>query len=293
MALGFGLIRGMSIQAPPVKTDRALIERLRRARRDEGLALLEGLHALKHALRFDAEIEAAWTDDRKKLLHLADALAPDIVERLDDLVQTVSSGLFQDLAPRAPKTGVIALARRPLADPERLLAEPSASPMIWLEDPAHLGNIGAVVRVAAAAGASAVLTSGPIDPWDPAALRGSAGLHFALPVLRLEPFAITRRQPGHPQSEPPMQTYPMGSNNLLNGKRPLIAIDPEGDPLKAGLLPANALLAFGSERQGLSPGLLDQADQCLSLPMSPKVSSLNLATAVAAVLYAWKLVVVV
>jgi len=155
------------------------------------------------------------------------------------------------------------LANRPILDPKVVFSSDRAAPMIWLEDPAQFGNVGAVVRVAAAAGAAAVLTSGHLDPWDPAALRGSAGLHFALPVLRLT-------------HAPPKSA-------------PLIAIDPDGERLQIDRLPTNAILAFGSERKGLSPSLLDQADQRLSLPMSPKVSSLNLATAVAAVLYAWKL----
>jgi TrmH family RNA methyltransferase len=46
------------------------------------------------------------------------------------------------------------------------------------------------------------------------------------------------------------------------------------------------VLAFGTERDGLSPELLDRADARLALPMRPGVSSLNLATAVSGVLFA-------
>lgn len=49
------------------------------------------------------------------------------------------------------------------------------------------------------------------------------------------------------------------------------------------------MLAFGSERRGLSPELSEQADACVAIPMRPGVSSLNLATSVAAVLFAWRL----
>ena len=45
-----------------------------------------------------------------------------------------------------------------------------------------MGNMGACVRVAAAADAAGVLTTGDNDPWHPDALRGAAGLHYALPV---------------------------------------------------------------------------------------------------------------
>jgi TrmH family RNA methyltransferase len=126
-----------------------------------------------------------------------------------------------------------------------------------LEEPRHLGNLGACVRVAAAAAAAGVLTTGPQDPWHPDALRGSAGLHFALPVHRVRAI---------PASD-----------------RPLIALDPEGEPL--GDIPPRAILAFGTERDGLSAELLARADARVALPMAPGVSSLNLATAVAATLY--------
>ena len=244
------------------EADRALIERCRHARRDRSLAVLEGLHALKHALRFGADVQAAWTDDRETLARLSDSLAPDIAERLDAVVEDVSSEVFAALSPRKPETGVMAIARRPSMPQESVLEARWSAPSILLEDPAHLGNVGAVVRVAAAAGAFAVFTSGRHDPWDPAALRGSAGLHFALPVVQLK--------------------------TAFDTGRPLIAIDPEGDSLKPGDLPIDGLFAFGSERSGLSSSLLKQAERRLSLPMRPQISSLNLATAVAAVLYAWR-----
>ncbi len=48
------------------------------------------------------------------------------------------------------------------------------------------------------------------------------------------------------------------------------------------------VLAFGTERGGLSPALLARADRRVRIPMRPGVSSLNLATAVAVVLYSWE-----
>jgi TrmH family RNA methyltransferase len=71
--------------------------------------------------------------------------------------------------------------------------------------------------------------------------------------------------------------------------RPLLAIDPRGDPLEPCALDARAVLAFGTERHGLSDELLARADARVSIPMREGVSSLNLATSVAAVLFAWRL----
>jgi len=251
--------------------DQALIRRYRTARRDRDLAVLEGFHALKHALRFDAEVLEALTVDPGLLRDLAADLAPDLGERLAARTSSVAADLVAELVPQAPRTGVVAIARRRQVDVEALLADPRPAPLILLEDPRTMGNMGACVRVAAAADAAGVLTVGPNDPWHPDALRGAAGLHFALPVASLAGYSRIggegrQRRPAH--------------------GRPLVAIDPGGEPLHAAELPPRAILAFGTERYGLSEELLERADARLGIPMREGVSSLNLATAVAAVLFA-------
>jgi len=66
-------------------------------------------------------------------------------------------------------------------------------------------------------------------------------------------------------------------------------VDPRGEPLSAGAVPDRAVLAFGTERHGVSPALLGRADRRVRIPMRQGVSSLNLAVSVAVVLYAWRL----
>jgi TrmH family RNA methyltransferase len=249
-----------------VSSSGALIPRFRRARRDPALAVLEGFHALKHALRFDAVLLEVVVSDEAPLERLADTLAPDLSARLLALAHSVEPTVFSQLAPLPPPTGVIALAERRPGDPTAMLADPHEAPVVLLEDPRDLGNMGACVRVAAAADAAGVLTTGSHDPWHPDALRGAAGLHYALPVARLEELEA------------------LGAID-----RPLLAVDPEGEPLDPTNLPARAVLAFGTERYGLSEELSARADARVSIPMRPGVSSLNLATSVAAVLFAWRL----
>jgi RNA methyltransferase, TrmH family len=228
---------------------------VREARRTRELVVLEGFHAVKHAVRFGGEILGAWTADAAEVESLLARLAPDV--RIP--VEIVDAQALREVVPRAQ---LVAVARRPAQpDPDMVLAGPGH--VVLLEDPRHLGNLGAAVRVAAAAGAAGVMTTGRQDPWHSDALRGSAGLHFALPVHHL-------RAP-------------------RTGARPLVALDPEGEPLTMGAFPSAAVLAFGTERDGLSDELLSRADHRVALPMSPGVSSLNLATAVAATLYSLKL----
>ncbi len=233
--------------------------RFRTARRDSELTVVEGFHALKHALRFGAELVEAVAVDPPALEEMAAELAPDLAGQLAGRVEPVDKETLADLVPLVPHTGVAAIARRPRVDLAAALADPAPAPAVLLEQPRNMGNIGACIRVAAAAGAAALITTGENDPWHPDAVRGAAGLQFALPVAAVEAL---------PESD-----------------RPLLAIDPEGEELAPERLPARAVLAFGTERHGLSSEVFERADARVSIPMRAGVSSLNLATSVAIALF--------
>jgi RNA methyltransferase, TrmH family len=229
-----------------------------------GAVLLDGFHALKHALRFGAEVRLAVTADRAAALALADGLAGDLSEQLRGLLVEVPASLLRELLPKLHPTGVAALATRPdrRAGLERLAELPRRAPVVVLDNPRNLGNVGAVVRLAAGFGATGVVTTGDLDPWHPNAVRAGAGLSFATTVERL-----------------PAAELPPG---------PLYVLDPEGDSVRSVTVPDDALLVFGSERHGVSRELRDRAARLLSLPMRPQVSSYNLATSVAMTLFHWE-----
>lgn len=233
---------------------------LTRAHGDSEQVVLEGFHALKHALRFGAAVEMVLAADPRRVLALARNLAPDIEAELAQRVTVVEPATMKLITPNVPYTGVIAVARKPEASAEKILAATRDAPVILLENPRHFGNMGAVVRVAAAADVAGVLTTGVHDPWDPAAVRGAAGLHFAVPVARL-------------------------AASLPDTTRQVVALTPGGEPIQPSRIDDRAVLAFGTERDGLSAEILRQADTCIRLPMREGVSSLNLATSVAATLY--------
>jgi len=225
-----------------------------------GAVLLDGFHAVKHALRFGAEVDPVLATDRGRALALAASLAPDVAADLAGRLVEVPAGVLTALAGSAHPTGVAGLARRPGPPPPSL---PRAAPLVVLDEPRHLGNVGAVIRVAAGLGASGVATTGTVDPWHPTVVRGSAGLHFALPVCRL--------------------ADPAG----LDG--PVVVLDPIGRDLRTVRIPDAAALVFGSERRGVSPEFRARADLVATLPMHRLVSSYNLATSVAMTLYHWAL----
>jgi RNA methyltransferase, TrmH family len=237
--------------------------RFRTARRDPELTVVEGFHALKHALRFGAELVEAVAVDPPALEAMAGDLAPDLAGQVAGRVEAVDKATLANLVPLVPHTGVVAIARRPPVDLAAALASPDPAPAVLLEQPRNMGNIGACIRVAAAAGAAALIATGENDPWHPDAVRGAAGLQFALPVAKAAAL-------------PPSD-------------RPLLAIDPEGEELAPERLPARAILAFGTEREGLSGEVFERAEARISIPMREGVSSLNLATSVAIVLFAMRI----
>ncbi|HEX2027776.1 MAG TPA: TrmH family RNA methyltransferase [Nitriliruptorales bacterium] len=232
----------------------ALVRRFIMARRAHDVAVLEGYHPLKHALRFGARVREAVVASG-----CAPADLPPEVAAAGLAPREVPPDVFDRLVTRRPPVPLVALAKRPGLDVATLSAA-SDAPLVVLERPSHAGNAGAAVRVAAAAGAAGLLVVGRLDPWGPPALRGGAGLQFALPVTRVDVWPAT--------------------------DRPLVALDPAGQPLRQGGLPRQAALVFGTERGGLSEETRRHADLTVAIPMRPGVSSLNLATAVAVALYA-------
>ena len=207
---------------------------------------LDGFHVVKHALRFAPElVDDVVVADPAGARVLCERLAPDLTDLLLGRART---------APVEHHTGVRATGLVPSYDGGVLRSR--SAPLVLVDQPRHAGNVGAVIRVAAAAGASGVATTGMLDPWHPAVLRGSAGLHYALPVLRIDASDL---------------------------RGPMVVLDADGD--RDAALPPDAVLVVGSERAGVGADLRARADLVLALPMRAGVSSLNLATAVAAALY--------
>lgn len=225
--------------------------------------LLDGFHALKHALRFGADVRAAATSDRAAALALAADLAPDLAAELDARLTELPAAALRELVPRPHPTGVAALAgrRSRTANLDALARAPRQAPVVVLDQPRNLGNVGAVVRLAAGFGVTGVVTTGDLDPWHPNAVRSGAGLHYATAVERA---SADRLPPG-----------------------PLVVLDPEGADIRAAELPDDALIVFGSERHGVGEELRRRADALVALPMRPQVSSYNLATSVGMTLYHW------
>jgi RNA methyltransferase, TrmH family len=233
----------------------------------ERKAVFDGFHAWKHAVRFGFPLTRVCTDDTEGVYTLVGQLAPDLlkhVTRVEVVDSATMREIIHDVGLRAiHHTRVIAIGKVPAPSSSLLQSSQRAAltsiPGVLVDGARHPGNLGAVVRVAAAAGAPVVVSVGELDVWHPDVVRGAAGLHAAVPVLRV--------------------------GNLSEVEGPLFALDADGVDIGEFEFPAGSLLVVGAERDGVSENIRKRADGIVSLPMRQGVSSLNLATSVSAALY--------
>lgn len=237
-----------------------VVVQFQNVKNDSDIVIIEGVQALKHAMRFGAEVEDIITCDIAELHRLISELAPDISRVVSKKITEVSSDEFQKISPKNHRTKVVSLARRKSYRLENIAKE---KPIIFLEDPKDLENIGAVIRVAAAADSGAVVTDAQASVWHPGVIRGAAGLQFALPVMNL---SLANLKAAFPQKK-------------------IVTLDPGGVKISDVKIPCDGIYIFGTERSGITKETLVLADVNIRLPMKEGVSSLNLATSVAATLY--------
>ena len=228
-----------------------------RVRRSERGALIEGAHLL-----------AAYLDSgslpRAVLVSETGRLRPEIaalVRRSGIAPVTLPDALFRWLADAANPSGLAAEIEIPA------LAASPATPgdCVFLEGIQDAGNVGAVLRSAAAFGLRhAVLARGCADPWSPKVLRAAMGGHFSLAVSEAEDFASV-----------------LGSFGgtlvctVVQGGRPLGELELRGD---TGWI-------FGAEGHGVSAQVAALAAERATIPLAPGAESLNVAAAAAICFY--------
>jgi TrmH family RNA methyltransferase len=136
---------------------------------------------------------------------------------------------------------------------------------VFLEGVQDAGNVGAIIRSAAAFGAGrVVLDRRCADPWSPKVLRAGMGGHFALGIRQVEDLAAAAGE---------------------SGCR-LLCTTTEGRALREADFCGRIGWVFGSEGAGLSAGMLALAAERVAIPMAAGTQSLNVAAAAAICLYA-------
>ena len=193
---------------------------------------------------------------------LQDDEITSLLEQVGDVTIThLEDKLFAELSELKTHTGILTL----IAIPQPSEAISDSQFALLLEDIQDPGNLGSILRSAAAAGCDAVyLSQGCADVWSPKVLRAAMGGHFALKIYDQQNLPDVARQFNGTLLATSLQaTYSLYDCDLT-GK---------------------VVLMIGNEGAGLSDELLNLATQKISIPMLGKVESLNVAAATAICLF--------
>lgn len=242
--------------------DNAIFKRLRklaesaRARREAQMTLLDGEHLLMAYLDAGGQPHTLV----RSVSHDAGRFASLAARCPGAKAVVMPDALFAELSPVATPTGVLAEAAW-LAP-----AVPPGPPLvIVLEDIRDPGNLGAMLRTGAAAGAAmAVLSRGCHDPWSPKALRGGQGAQFVLPILQGVDLAEWLREfAGRSLA------LAAGGTDALYGQDCTGAV----------------ALVVGNEGAGLTAATAEAATARVRIPMPGRMESLNAGVALAVAVF--------
>ena len=159
------------------------------------------------------------------------------------------------------------MSEAPAPDPQVLLSSPSGRFLLLdgVQDP---GNLGTLVRAARAFALDGVVAlDGTVDPWNPKAVRASAGASFRVPVLKV----------GWEEPVAPL---------LRRGGVHLLVAEPGGEDVARVRPPRPWALVIGSEARGIRGRVLEAAERRVEVPMPGGAESLNAGVAGAILLYA-------
>lgn len=252
------MLRITSRQNPRLREAARLIASAR-DRRKAGKCVLEGEHLVAvYSERNGAPETLIVTEDA-----VARPAVRALAERHADRALVVTAKLLSELAVLPAGVGVLAVipARQPPA-------APPADFCLLLDDIQDPGNVGSMLRSAAAAGVAQVLMSKHCAfAWSPKVLRAGQGAHFHIDIFEnvdLVDWAAAYRAAGGEVAA----AVAMGGGSLYDAR-----------------LASRVAVAIGNEGAGLSPALAAQATQRVTIPMPGGVESLNAAAAAAVCLF--------
>ncbi|MDP2809641.1 MAG: RNA methyltransferase [Rhodocyclaceae bacterium] len=262
---------------PTFKALRALAEDAREQRR-QGRTLLDGPHLVgayleriglpelllvSEAGEGEPEVRALLkTKFQRRLMPACGRYAGTKSQSGDDgaRVLRLKDSLFRELSGVATPVGILAVISIPEAP-----ANPITGSCVLLDGVQDAGNVGSILRTAAAAGIREIaLGSGCAGAWTPRVLRAGQGAHFGLRIReQADLAAITQGWRG------------ISVASVARGGTPIYALDLSGD----------VAWLFGNEGAGLSPALAGAATARAEIPMAAGSESLNVAAAAAICLF--------
>jgi TrmH family RNA methyltransferase len=241
---------------PQVRRWRRLVHD-RRMRRREARALIEGPHLVEALLdRGGLPLALLVSEGGLERSEIA-----ELVVRAGLSPVVLSEAVFAAISDTESPTGLAAEIAVPSAPSDLAMAQVC----VFLEGIQDMGNLGAILRAAAAFDVrDVVLARGCADPWAPKTLRAGMGAHFALRVLQTDDLAAA------------MQRF---------AGRVVCAAAHGGTPPAGVDMTGRLGLIFGAEGQGVSAATAAHAADRITIPLGAAVESLNVAAAAAICLY--------
>jgi TrmH family RNA methyltransferase len=236
----------------------------RKAREKHSLFVAEGVRSTEELLRSGLTIRGVLVAPQ-----LADApRGQSLRAALDQSgaeIEEVSEKDFRSAAETESPQGILAIGEVPRRSVDTLDVARECRLLVLdgLQDP---GNVGTILRTAAALGATATIAlPGTVDLWNPKVIRSSMGAQFQHPAFHASLEEVV--------------------NILDRNEIELWATDADGSPLEKGAAPARLAIAVGNEGSGLSPAIRAKAKRTISVPLAGSVESLNVAVATGIILY--------
>jgi TrmH family RNA methyltransferase len=231
---------------PYIKRIKALRDR-RSVRHAERLCIVEGPRFVADAARLE--------DPR--LLVVTEQRADGDLPSADDLL-IVPESLFTAISDTLTPQGMLAIFPFPRVQP------PPGPKLVLIADGIQdPGNLGTMIRSAAALGATSVVCGpGTVDPWSPKAVRSAAAAQWQIPVMLADELPTS-----------------------LEGVELLISDGAGRDAIDQADLTQSVAIAIGSEGRGVGQELRSIAHTLVSIPMSGEIESLNAGIAAGIVLY--------
>ena len=238
--------------------------RRRKARERQGLFVAEGIRTVEELLRSGLRVRGVLAAPKLTETPRGMALAAAARDR-GAALEEVGPREFESAAETDSPQGVLAIADVP----DRTLTglpETENIRLLVLDAVQDPGNVGTILRTAAALGATATFSlPGTVDLWNAKVVRSGMGAHFHHPCLtgtwdELDAFRRARA----------VEVW---------------AADAAGRPIDAAVPPKRLALVVGNEGSGLSPESRTRADGLVALPIASTVESLNVAVAAGILLY--------
>jgi RNA methyltransferase, TrmH family len=238
----------------------------RKARERSNKFVAEGVRTVEELLRSTIVIDGVLASESAGHTERGAAL----LDRARDAglpVLVVTEREFASAAGTEAPQGVLAVAVIPEFSLDSL--PHTGVRLLLLDGVQDPGNVGTILRTAAAFGVSAtVALPGTVDLWNAKVVRGAMGSHFVHPTLSCSTDAL--------------------ASFLTERGISLWGAYAAGTPMPEVRVPSQWALAVGNEGAGLSPAVQALVADTVALPISPAVESLNVAVATGILLFAFR-----